>query len=240
MMSFLKRRVKIPTKRNPDATWSLMSLITAGVLLLVIVSCTCCFAQAFVTTTLREIGVLPTETPSPTHTATPSSTPLPTATSTVKPSPLPTDTSTPRPSPTSTRTPEPVPTATLLPPTATQPPPTQAPPTETPQPTAPPAPTGPIISIVSVNKRAEYVDIRNDGDQPQDLAGWVLLSEKGNQICGLGGMLNPGEALRIWAMAEDSSQGGYNCGFGSNIWNNSEPDAAILYDSGGQLIDRYP
>jgi len=26
-------------------------------------------------------------------------------------------------------------------------------------------------------------------------------------------------------------RGGYNCGFGSNIWNNSESDPAVLYDS---------
>jgi len=115
-------------------------------------------------------------------------------------------------------------------PTATQPP----------QPTEPSAPTGPNIRIISVDKRAEYVDIRNDGDQAQDLGGWVLVSVKGNQACNLGGVLNPGETLRIWALAEDAGQGGYNCNFGSNIWNNSEPDPANLYDAGGQLIDSYP
>jgi micrococcal nuclease len=91
-----------------------------------------------------------------------------------------------------------------------------------------------------VDKRAEYVDIYNDGDQGQDLGGWMLVSVKGNQTCGLGGILGPGESLRIWALAEDAGQGGYNCGFGRNIWNNSESDPAELYDSAWQLIDRYP
>lgn len=133
-----------------------------------------------------------------------------------------------------TPTPLPAPTATtrptLPPATATQPP----------QPTAPPAPTGPNIRVIAVDKRAEFVDIRNDGDQAQDLSGWILVSVKGNQTCGLGGVLGPGETLRIWAMAEDSGKGGYNCGFGNNIWNNSESDPAELYDAAGQLIDRYP
>ena len=105
---------------------------------------------------------------------------------------------------------------------------------------ASPAPTGAMIRIIAVDRRAEFVDLRNDGDQAQDLGGWVLVSEKGNQRCTLGGVLNPGEVLRVWAQAEDAGQGGYNCGFGSSIWNNSEPDPAALYDNAGQLVARYP
>jgi micrococcal nuclease len=144
-------------------------------------------------------------------------------------------------------TPTPVPpTATRPPaPTATQPPvstATAVPPTQAPEPTPtlPPAPTGPDVRIVAVDKRAEFVDIRNLGDQPQDLGGWVLVSEKGDQACTLGGVINAGETLRIWALAKDAGQGGYNCGFGKNIWNNSESDPAALYDATGKLIHRYP
>jgi len=103
-----------------------------------------------------------------------------------------------------------------------------------------PAPTGALIHIVAVDKHAEFVDMRNDGDQALDLGGWVLVSEKGDQRCTLGGVLNPGEVLRVWAMAEDAGQGGYNCGFDSSVWNNSEPDPAALYDNAGQLVARYP
>lgn len=39
-------------------------------------------------------------------------------------------------------------------------------------------------------------------------------------------------------MAEDADEGGYNCGFGTNIWNNSKSDPAALYDAAGQLVDR--
>jgi hypothetical protein len=85
----------------------------------------------------------------------------------------------------------------------------------------------------------EYVDIRNDGGAAVDLAGWILRSEKGSQDCGLGGSIGAGQVLRIWAMAEDAGQGGFNCGFDSNIWNNSEPDPAILIDPTGQVVSTW-
>jgi len=106
-------------------------------------------------------------------------------------------------------------------------------------PTAPPAPAGAVIRIIQVDKRAEFVDIRNEGDQPQDLSGWVLLSEKGEQACALSGVIGPGETLRIWAMAADQGQAGYNCSFDNNIWNNSKSDPAVLQDAAGQQVDRY-
>lgn len=83
------------------------------------------------------------------------------------------------------------------------------------------------------------MDIRNVGGQPVNLSGWVLRSEKGNQDCGLGGVIEAGATLRIWAMSEDSDKGGYNCGFGSNIWNNSERDPAVLFNAQGIEVSRY-
>ncbi len=94
--------------------------------------------------------------------------------------------------------------------------------------------------IVGVDKRAEYVDLQNSGDQPQDISGWVLVSEKGDQRCTLGGIIEPGAVLRVWALASDEGQGGHNCGFRSNIWNNSEIDPAVLYDNAGILVHRFP
>ena len=94
--------------------------------------------------------------------------------------------------------------------------------------------------IVGVDKRAEYVDLENSGDQAQDISGWVLVSERGDQRCTLVGIIEAGAVLRIWARTADAGQGGYNCGFSSNIWNNSEPDPAVLYDNGGNLVHRFP
>jgi len=132
----------------------------------------------------------------------------------------------------------PTPIVTAVPPTA-PPEPTQPPtavPTAVP-PTAPPS-VGAIVQIIAVDKRAEYVDICNSGDQPQDLSGWVLLSERGGQACGLGGVIDAGQTLRIWAMTKDADKGGYNCGFGTNIWNNSKSDPAVLFNAAGQEVSR--
>jgi micrococcal nuclease len=136
------------------------------------------------------------------------------------------------------------------PPTAapTQPRPTPGPtepqpepstePTQPSQPTETPGPSAALLRIISVNKQEEYVDIQNQGDQPQDLTGWVLVSEKGNQTCALAGSIQPGATLRIHALAGANTATDYYCNYGSNIWNNSESDPAALYDNAGNLVDR--
>ena len=131
------------------------------------------------------------------------------------------------------------PTPTPVPPTPTPIPPTPVPASPSPAPpTATSPPVGANVQIVAVNKQAEFVDLANYGDQPQDLTNWRLVSEKGDQACTIQGVvLQPGATLRIWAM---QGEGGYNCNFGSNIWNNSEHDPAALYDANNQLVDRYP
>ena len=112
-------------------------------------------------------------------------------------------------------------------------------PTPVPTATPEPAPGGPVVRIVAVDKKAEYVDIQNEGDVAVDLTGWILRSERGEQDCPLGGILEPGATLRIWAMAEDADQGGFNCGYGSNIWNNSKSDPAVLLNPDKQEVSRY-
>jgi micrococcal nuclease len=97
-------------------------------------------------------------------------------------------------------------------------------------------PTASIL-ITAVNKQAEYVDIKNVSLSAIDLTGWSLVSEKGEQTCYLGGMIQPGETLRIWA---GSSPTGFSCGFGGTIWNNNEIDPAVLYNPQGEEVDRYP
>lgn len=195
----------------------------------------------------------------------PSRTPTSQPTRTLRPTNTPKTTNTPTTASTSTRvpstsTPRP-PTSTLIPSTATEPPteppappapvateppqPTTPPPAVPTEPPAPPPPTeppppaapGPVV-ITNVNKRDEFVDILNQGSTDVDLGGWMLRSEKGSQDCGLGGILGAGQSLRIWAMSEDTGQGGFNCGFGSDIWNNSENDPAVLFNSSGAEVSR--
>ncbi|RIK33422.1 MAG: hypothetical protein DCC55_34945 [Chloroflexi bacterium] len=116
--------------------------------------------------------------------------------------------------------------------------PTPQPPAATATPTPAPA-TGGTLRIIALDKGDEYTDIVNEGSAAVSLAGWVLRSEKGNQDCPLSGTIEPGQTLRIWAMAKDAGRGGFNCGFRSNIWNNNEPDPAVLLAPGGAEVSRY-
>jgi hypothetical protein len=221
------RNVKIGKTKIP--LWFFIPL--AIIILLPI----CCFLFYFMDASLREVGLLPTYTPTPSTTPTATSTATATGTPTATSAATATPTRTPRPTATATATLTPTatrpPTATALPTATPLPPPTATPA----PPTATPAPIGPRVVIVAKNKVAEFVDIQNSGDQPQDLNGWRLVSEKGNQACALAGVLQPGQTLRIHAM---TGSDGYNCGFDNNIWNNSEPDPAVLYNAQGVEVSR--
>jgi len=96
------------------------------------------------------------------------------------------------------------------------------------------------IRILTVDKEREFVDLVNQADVARDLAGWTLVSEKGDQVCHLSGELAPGGTVRVWALERDRGRGGLNCGLEDPIWNNSELDRALLYSSDGDLIDTYP
>jgi hypothetical protein len=75
-------------------------------------------------------------------------------------------------------------------------------------------------------------------DTTQDLRGWSFVSEKDSQKCNLAGVLEPGQLLRVWALASSAANGGYNCGFSQDIWDDVEPDAAVLYNAEGVEVSR--
>lgn len=119
--------------------------------------------------------------------------------------------------------------------TATSRPTTSLPPTTTETPTAA-IPAGPRVVITARDPIAEYVEIENVGDLAVSLDGWRLVSERGNQVCWLGGPLHPGDRLRIWA--NGGYEVGLHCRFGRSIWSNTQPDAAVLYDAQGTAVSR--
>lgn len=127
------------------------------------------------------------------------------------------------------------PTNTLLPPTAT----ITSTATLTPTATNVPATATSFVSvlIVAVDKPREYVDIQNFGNGPVDLRGWRLVSVMGNQSCKLSGVLQPNEILRVWAGTGDT---GLSCRFPIRIWNDNTDDPAVLLNTQGQEVSRYP
>ena len=92
------------------------------------------------------------------------------------------------------------------------------------------------VSIVAVDKAKEVVTIQNNTEGLIDLTGWSLVSERGSESCKLGGDLQAGSTLRIWSNTGD----GFSCNLTNAIWNNSEPDPAVLYDAENKVVDRYP
>ena len=154
----------------------------------------------------------------------PTFTPFPTATFFV-PTAFPTLTA----PPTGTQTPtQIIPTTTLTPiPTDTA---TQVPPTAT-------ATSVSSVLITSVDKVAEYVEIQNLTQAPVNLRGWRLVSQRGDESCGLRGTLEPNQVLRIWSRRGSP---GFDCRLGREIWSDTEVDTAVLYNAEEQEVSRYP
>ena len=133
-------------------------------------------------------------------------------------------------------------------------PPTPAPtltptPAPTPTPTPTPPPTGaPYVQITFIFydglvyrvESDEYVEITNLGNQPQDLAGWVLmdLSEGYPSFTFPPYILLPGESTRVYTNEYHPEWGGFSFEYSQAIWNNSEPDVAVLYDNQGKEVSR--
>ena len=86
----------------------------------------------------------------------------------------------------------------------------------------------------------EYVEITNLGDQPQDLAGWVLkdVSEGYPSFTFPSYILAPGKSIRVYTNEYHPEWGGFSFEYSRAIWNNSEPDVAVLYNSHGNEVSR--
>ena len=145
--------------------------------------------------------------------------------------------------PTPAATTPPEPTAVLVvPPGVTAPTPTITPtpvpsatPLGNPTPTFTPMPPTPLVRLIALDRGNEWAILYNDGTGTQDLTGWVLVSETGDQRCELKGKLAPRESLRVWAQVGPD---GFSCGFPQPIWENSGPDAAILLNGYGDEVSR--
>ncbi len=86
----------------------------------------------------------------------------------------------------------------------------------------------------------EYVEITNLGDQAQDLAGWVLkdISEGYPLFTFPSYILAPGESVRVYTNEYHPEWGGFSFEYGRAVWNNGEPDVAVLYNSQQEEVSR--
>jgi endonuclease YncB( thermonuclease family) len=86
----------------------------------------------------------------------------------------------------------------------------------------------------------EYVEITNLGGQPQDLAGCVLMdiSDGYPSFIFPSYILAPGKSIRVYTNEYHTEWGGFSFEYSQAIWNNTEPDVAVLCDNQGKEVSR--
>ena len=86
----------------------------------------------------------------------------------------------------------------------------------------------------------EYVEITNLGDRPQELTGCMLMdiSDGYPSLTFPPCILAPGESIRVYTNEYHPEWGGFSFEYSRAIWNNSEPDVAVLYDNQGKEVSR--
>ncbi len=88
------------------------------------------------------------------------------------------------------------------------------------------------------NLNGEYVIIRNNGLENVDLTGWRLLDAVSHTFTFPSFILNAGNTVTIYTGSGSNTQTSLYWGSSAPIWNN-DTDTASLYDTDGNLIDRY-
>jgi len=86
----------------------------------------------------------------------------------------------------------------------------------------------------------EYVEITNLGDQPQELTGCVLMdiSDGYPSFVFPSYILAPGKSIRVYTNEYHREWGGFSFECPQAIWNNTEPDIAVLYDDQDREVSR--
>jgi len=94
--------------------------------------------------------------------------------------------------------------------------------------------------VVYRTESDEYVEITNLGDTPQNLEGWVLkdISEGYPSFTFPPYVLAPDAKIRVYTNEIHSEWGGFSFRYGKAIWNNTDPDWAVLYNAQGQEVSR--
>jgi len=94
--------------------------------------------------------------------------------------------------------------------------------------------------LVFRSESDEYVEITNRGDQPQDLTGCVLkdTSEGYPSFTFPSYILAPGKSIRVYTNEYHPEWGGFSFEYSRAIWNNNEPDIAVLYNNQEEEVSR--
>lgn len=94
------------------------------------------------------------------------------------------------------------------------------------------------IKIIKLDKKAEVIVIKNSTNESVNLSGWKILSVLGGQDYYFSDYtLEPKSTVTVGDSEKNSVD--FHWLEGRGVWNNSKSDSAELYDSKGNLIDRF-
>ncbi len=95
------------------------------------------------------------------------------------------------------------------------------------------------LIITALDKKAEYIVITNSGSKPVDLAGWEIVSVRGNQSFTFPKFtLDYDSSVKVGDSAKNSDIE-FHWLDGKGTWNNSKSDPAELYNTKGALVDGF-
>ncbi len=96
--------------------------------------------------------------------------------------------------------------------------------------------TGARMTITKIDKDAQTVTIRNDGEG-MDISGFFLLSQKGSEVFMFpkGAHLNAGQTVTV---SGEGGGGDYEWVNDSKVWNTKKEDVGVLYDRYGNELAR--
>ena len=94
------------------------------------------------------------------------------------------------------------------------------------------------VGLVTGVESDEYVEITNLGYMPHVIAGWVLknLDDEYPSFTFPSYIIEPDESIRVYTNEIHSEWGGFSFEFDQEIWSNTGPDTAILYNEKGQAV----
>lgn len=94
------------------------------------------------------------------------------------------------------------------------------------------------VKITALDKRAEWVEIKNETNDSINMTGWKIVSVRGNQTFVFPEyVLDSGKVIRVGDSGKNSDVA-FHWLDGSGVWSNSNSDPAELYDSEEYLVNR--
>lgn len=96
------------------------------------------------------------------------------------------------------------------------------------------------VALVEKNVAQDTIWLQNQSDAIADISGWILYSDKGNElfVFPAGSRLAPGQTVSI--TTESSPIEGDYAWPEKKVWHKSKADKAMLYDAYGRLISELP